>query len=182
MTVLIRDVLNYSRLSQMNAGFEPIDLNEVLQNVITDFELLIADKDATIRNDGLPKVKGIALQFHQLFSNLVSNALKFSETPPLIHVSASVASPEAIKALPGLNPQLSYTCIRFEDNGIGFEQQYAEQIFTIFQRLDNLQFGGTGIGLALCRKIVENHHGLITAEGHPGRGAVFYVYLPLESE
>jgi PAS domain S-box-containing protein len=177
MSDLIRDVLDYSQLSG-NSSFVDTDLNEIFEYVKADFELLIAEKNASIRASQLPVVKGIPLQLSQLFSNLLSNSLKFNNRTPIITVSCEIVSDGEIRQSSKLAPG-DYYKIMFEDNGIGFEQQYAEQIFTIFQRLnDKPEFTGTGIGLALCRKIVENHGGMITASGNPGVGACFSIYLP----
>ncbi len=177
---LIRDVLDYSRLSRTDEQFVDIDLNVVMENVQTDFELLIAQKKAEIRYSRLPIIKGIPLQLHQLFSNLIGNSLKFSAQAPVIEVSHRKLFTEEIVEQPGLNTAIEYIALVFRDNGIGFEQQYAEQIFTIFQRLnDRMLYSGTGIGLAMCKKIVENHHGIITAHSELHRGAIFTIYLPV---
>lgn len=180
MTELIKSVLNYSRLSKTGEQFKEVDLNALIENTKTDFELLINEKKAVIRNDKLPVIQGIPLQLNQLFLNLFSNSLKFSKENPLITISARRLSEEEVKAHERLHTKLKYVEIIFADNGIGFEQQYADQIFTIFQRLhDKRSYDGTGIGLALCKKIVENHHGYITAKGELDKGATFYIYLPV---
>jgi signal transduction histidine kinase len=125
-------------------------------------------------------VKGHKLQLHQLFSNLISNALKFSKEKPLIRVAALPVNGRQVSATPQLDPKLSYWKITVEDNGIGFEQHFADKIFTIFQRLNTREkFEGTGIGLALCKKIVENHSGQITVNSVPGEGTTFTLYLPV---
>jgi PAS domain S-box-containing protein len=180
MSALIKDVLNYSRLSNKNEKFVETDLNSVLDNVKTDFELFIKEKNAVIHSTPLPVIKGIPLQLTQLFANIINNSIKFSEQSPLIKISASLAEGAALEYLPQLDTAKKYHRITFNDNGIGFEQQYAAQIFTIFQRLnDRHSYEGTGIGLALCKKIVENHHGAIKAESEPDKGATFLVYLPV---
>jgi signal transduction histidine kinase len=180
MTDLIKSVLNYSRLSKTGEQFEEVDLNVLIENTKTDFELLIIEKKAVIRNDRLPLIQGIPLQLNQLLLNLFSNSLKFSKENPLITITSRILSEEEVKAHEHLHTKLRYVEIIFADNGIGFEQQYADQIFTIFQRLhDKKSYEGTGIGLALCKKIVENHHGYITAKGELGKGASFYIYLPV---
>jgi len=182
MTNLIRDLLNYSRLLQHDKLFSKTDLNETLKNIINDFELLIHEKKATIKTDTLPTVDAISLQMNQLFYNLISNALKYSkeDVPPVITITSRTLSSEEIDKHPDFNPFISYIEIIFKDNGIGFEQQYADKIFTIFQRLhDKETFIGTGIGLALTKKIVENHHGEIFAEAKENKGAAFHVILPM---
>ena len=183
MSNLIKDVLDYSRLSRTEEHFIEVDLNEVLKTVKVDFELLIEEKGAVINNDDLPVVPGIQLQLTQLFFNLLSNALKFSKESPVISISCRKLSFEEINSIVELDANLSYYLIDFQDNGIGFEQQFARQIFTIFQRLnDKHSYAGTGIGLALCKKIVENHHGFLSANSELGEGAVFHIYLPAASK
>ena len=180
MTELIRAVLEYSRLSRKNEQFKLIDLNEVLVNVKNDFELLIAEKNATITSDELPCIKGIPLQMNQLFSNLIHNALKFSSKEPVIKISCTKVAAGKI-LIEGIKPYAEYFKLKFKDNGIGFEQQNAERIFSIFQRLHaKEEYSGTGIGLAVCKKIVENHEGFIDAYSEPGQGAEFTIYLPNE--
>lgn len=179
MSALIKDVLDYSRLSRVNDGFIETDLNEVLENVKADFELLIARSKATITYQKLPIIKGIPLQLNQLFSNLIGNSLKFTNKEPFICISHKKLSPCEIKNIRALNPATEYIQLEIKDNGIGFEQEYAEQIFTMFQRLNNgMEYGGTGIGLAMCKKIVENHRGIIKAASALHKGATFTIYLP----
>ncbi|MCW3467321.1 PAS domain S-box protein [Chitinophaga nivalis] len=166
MSQLIYDLLNYSRLSAHDIPFEPIHLETVMNNVLTEFDLLIEQKKARITCDPLPVIPGISLQLHQLFRNLIGNALKFVEKDPAIHISVTNDN--------------DYTHISIQDNGIGFEQKYADQVFNIFKRLNTHdKYSGTGIGLAVCKKITENHHGKITALSEPGQGAVFNICLPL---
>jgi PAS domain S-box-containing protein len=179
MSNLIKDVLDYSRLSRTDEQFIDVDLNEILQTVKVDFELLIEEKNAVINSQALPVVPGIPLQLTQLFFNLLSNALKFSIAPPVINISCRQLTEGEVNNIIELNANRSYYLIDFQDNGIGFEQQFARQIFTIFQRLnDKHSYAGTGIGLALCKKIVENHNGHLSATSQPGEGAVFHIYLP----
>jgi PAS domain S-box-containing protein len=181
MTELIRSVLNYSRLTNEGEKFTATDLNEILENVKTDFELLLEEKKAVIRSERLPVIKVIPLQINQLFSNLISNALKFSETAPVVTISTRVVSRQHAINLPGYFEDPEYLEISFRDNGIGFEQQYEKVIFTMFQRLHGKhEFSGTGIGLALCKRIMETHSGFVTATSEPGHGATFYLYFPLE--
>lgn len=180
MSDLITAVLNYSRLSRTAEEYADIDLNSVVENIKTDFELLISEKKAVIENEPLPTVKGIPLQLHQLCLNLISNSLKFSEDAPLIRITARNVTSDEINAPPDWNATGSYILLVFSDNGIGFDQQYADKIFTIFQRLhDKHSYAGTGIGLALCKKIVDNHNGFITAQSEVGKGSTFFIYLPV---
>jgi PAS domain S-box-containing protein len=183
MSALIKDVLNYSGVSGRAEPPVPVDLNEVIENIRNDFELTIAEKNAVIYYDPLPTVMGIPTQLHQLFANLMSNALKFSGNDTRITIGARILPANELQQLPQADPTKTYYEIIFSDNGIGFEQQYAEKIFGIFQRLENRgSYSGTGIGLALCKKIVENHGGFITASSEPGQGARFFIYLPAETE
>jgi len=180
MAELIQSVLNYSRLSQSDVVYASTDLNEVLENVKLDYELLIAEKNATIISEKLPTIRGMSLQIGQLFSNLIGNALKFSTERPVITINAEKIDGRLVaQEIPSLDALKNYIKLTFSDNGIGFDQQYADKIFTIFQRLNRKEdYAGTGIGLALCKKIVDNHRGYIKAQGKPGQGATFTVYLP----
>jgi len=180
MSTLIQDVLNYSRLSKAGDTFEDADLQLILDNVKTDVELIIEEKKALIKSDPLPVITGMPRQLHQLFYNLISNALKFCTGQPEIEISCKPLDVSKIRQYPDLHSSVSYIELCFKDNGIGFEQKYAEQVFTIFKRLNAREtFDGTGIGLALCKKITDNHHGLISAESEPGKGTAFRVILPV---
>jgi len=179
MSLLIRDLLNYSRLTKEERQFEDINLNEVLQDVQSDFEVMIAQKRAEIKVGSLPTIKGISLQINQLFFNLLGNSLKFSKpgVPPVIEITSGIIEAEGAKQL-GLKVQ-PYVQLTFSDNGIGFNPSYREQIFEIFQRLNSRDnYAGTGIGLALSKRVVENHEGMIVADSEEGKGATFTVYLP----
>jgi PAS domain S-box-containing protein len=181
MSQLIGDVLNFSQLSKTKQPFTKVDLKEVINRVLEDFELLIQEKQAVVIVNTLPVIEGIQIQMEQLFSNLVSNALKFSrsETPPVIKVTGSLLQAAESDGQEGLVQDMPYYKITIEDNGIGFEEQYAAQIFNIFQRLHSRSdYVGTGIGLAICKKIVQIHHGDIRATATAGKGAVFTVILP----
>lgn len=182
MSVLIKDVLNFSMILDSKSGFEITDLNVILINVIVDFDLLISQKKATINHDRLPVIEAIPLQINQLFGNLVNNALKFSkkDQPPVINITSGILPPEEVKKYPLLDDLYSYYEIIIRDNGIGFDNQFAEQMFLIFQRLNaHERFEGTGVGLALCKKIVINHHGEIYAKSTQG-GAEFHIILPIK--
>jgi len=183
MSTLIRDLLNYSRLLNHEKLFEQTDLNETLKNILNDFDLLVEEKKAVIKSDKLPTIDAVPLQMNQLFYNLISNALKFAkeEVPPVINITSRTLSEKQIKKYPALNPSLSYVEISVKDNGIGFEKQYSEKIFTIFQRLHSRDaFIGTGIGLALTKRIIENHQGVTFAIGKEDKGATFHVILPFK--
>lgn len=181
MSNLIREVLNYSRLSRAGKElFTDVSLGSLIDEIAIDFEIQMQEKNAKLIVDTLPSIKGIPLQLTQLFSNLISNSLKFSKENPEIKISASIVTDEEVRNIPQLSNNKKYTQIIFTDNGIGFDQKYADQIFTIFQRLSNTtEYKGTGIGLAICKKVVQNHDGYISAESTPGQGATFRIYLPL---
>ncbi|MEP6738636.1 MAG: PAS domain-containing protein, partial [Chryseolinea sp.] len=181
MTKLIRDVLAFSQISQTNDYFVTVKLPEIFKSIESDFELLIADTGATFEIENLPTIDAIPGQMIQLFSNLMSNALKFTRSgvKPLIKITSSNASKEVLRSHPTLTVTRKYYHIKFSDNGIGFDQQHADRIFKIFQRLHGrTQYEGTGIGLAICRKIVQSHHGHIYASVNPDGGALFNIILP----
>jgi len=182
MSELIRSLLDYSRLSRDKdkKNQAEVNLNDILTGVKQDYELLIEEKKATIISENLPKVTGNPIQFGQLFSNLISNSLKFCQEKPIIKISATKVNNAQVKSAPTIFSNKGYHKIIFEDNGIGFEQQFDKIIFSLFQRLHGKQqYTGTGIGLALCKKIVENHGGAIEARSALGKGATFAVYLPV---
>jgi PAS domain S-box-containing protein len=180
MTNLIKAVLNYSRLSKAETNFEDVDLREILDNVKVDTELVLEEKKAVIKSGKLPVIIGIRQQLYQLFYNLISNSLKFTTLQPVITISVKELSSEEIKKRQDLHVSVKYIEIIFKDNGIGFEQKHARQIFTVFKRLNSKDsYKGTGIGLALCKKIVDNHHGTIHAFSELGKGAEFRVVLPV---
>ncbi|MDB5242259.1 MAG: hypothetical protein JWP57_2884 [Spirosoma sp.] len=183
MSTLIRDLLEFSRLSTQREMNTPVSLDEIIDRVLTTLELVITETNAVIKIGPLPTVSGDALQLSQLFQNLLSNALKFQRTDvrPLIRISAHQVSmnqlPEAVKPI---REATAYHRIDVADNGIGFEEKYLDRIFEVFQRLHaRNEYAGTGIGLAICEKVVTNHGGAITANSQPEQGATFSVYLPM---
>ena len=181
MTVLIRDVLAYSQLSEINEHYERVNLSQILEEIITDFELAIQQKNAVITYSGLPILEAIPLQMSQLFGNLLSNALKYSKAGvvPTIEVSAELLTKEEVAKFSMLDRKKSYYNIRFKDNGIGIKEEQIERIFNIFQRLHSKsEYAGTGIGLSICKKIVQNHHGHIMATSGKDDGTTFNVLLP----
>jgi PAS domain S-box-containing protein len=181
MATLIRDVLNYSRLSKGGSNFENIDLNIILAGVKSDVELIIEEKNAIVKSTSLPVINGLGLQLHQLFYNLINNALKFSTSQPVIKISSRQLTDEEVQQHEELHKSAKYIELVIADNGIGFDQKHAKQVFTIFKRLHSKEsFEGTGIGLALCKKIVDNHHGIISAESEIGKGATFKITLPAD--
>jgi two-component system CheB/CheR fusion protein len=184
MGQLIQDVLSFSKISGTHV-FQPTDLNPILKSVIHDFELLISEKAAVIHLGVLPVIEAITPQMNQLFYNILSNALKFSrpDVSPDITISSSELSLKNAMERYGLKRAKAYTEITVADNGIGFDPQFSSQIFLIFQRLNSSDlFDETGIGLALCKKIVTHHQGLILADSGNNNGAIFRIILPLEQE
>ncbi|MEA5259491.1 ATP-binding protein [Arcicella aquatica] len=169
MSQLIIDVLSYSKLAVTSDTFEFTDLNSVLSDVINDFEFLLSEKKAVLTVEPMPSVLGKPVQLGQLFYNLISNSLKFSEETPVIHISHQVINDNGI----ALNK------IVVSDNGIGIEPHHVDKLFTIFKRLHpQSAYPGTGIGLALCKKIVENHGGRIEIDSNSNGGTDVIVYLP----
>ncbi len=180
MSSLIKAVLNYSRLSNGTEEISKTDLNLVAGHVLADYEVMIGEKGAVLTVDPLPVILADELQMTQLFSNLIGNALKFCGQAPMISIKATPLHPDKTAGIAGLDPGVRYIHIRVTDNGIGFDQKYAERVFSIFQRLGaGRMYEGTGIGLALCKKIVENHKGHIWAESTPDIGSTFHVCLPV---
>ncbi|RYF87279.1 MAG: PAS domain S-box protein [Chitinophagaceae bacterium] len=180
MTRLINDLLNFTRIS-VNSEMEVTDLNTVMEEVLSDLEVAIEEKSATIHLSHLPRVEVIPGQIRQVFQNIISNALKFSlkERRPVIEVKAELIAHGSFDEKPVADG--TFCRIAISDNGIGFDNQYADKIFTIFQRLHAREkYDGTGIGLAITKKIIERHHGLITAQSKEGEGTTFIIVLPLK--
>lgn len=181
MTTLIRDILGYSQLSKENEAFRPVHLKKILVDILSDFELIIEQKKAVVTYSELPIIDAIPLQMMQLFSNLISNSLKYSKEgqAPKIEIRSSILKAGELQHYDISLTGAIYHKIEFSDNGIGFSAEHAEQIFNIFQRLHGKnEYAGTGIGLAMCRKIADNHHGSIHAVADIGKGATFVVVLP----
>ena len=182
MRILIDDLLQYSRTTKTEKVFEECDLNQLLDNAKIDMAQLIEEKKAKIQYQSLPQLKVISFQIQQLFSNLINNSLKYSklEIAPEIKIACQKVIATDEEWLPKNSKEKFYK-ITFSDNGIGFDQEYAEKIFVLFNRLHNKnEYEGTGIGLAICKKIVENHRGFIFGAGTPNVGATFTIYLPEE--
>ena len=184
MRLLIDDLLEYSHVSLEPKELEEINLNEKVNNVLDDLAIAIKEKNAVIKKGPLPTVKGHRRQLQQLFQNIIGNALKYSkqDVQPVIEISSREVDRKTIsQPIPGSNGNSKFHLIEIRDNGIGFEPENSERIFQVFQRLHtNQQYKGTGVGLSIARKVVENHKGVITAESQPGKGAIFKVYMPVE--
>ncbi len=181
MTKLIQDLLTYSRSNTTEKTFEQTDLNTILKEVASDFADTINDKNGIISIGPMPTINAIPFQIRQLFNNLVSNALKFTkeDVSPAITILSEAVSGTAINN-PNAIPENKYLHVSVSDNGIGFSPQYASRIFEVFQRLHGKgEYEGTGIGLAICMKIAENHNAILNAQSNPGEGAVFNIYFPL---
>ncbi len=182
MSTLINDVLRFSRIENIKNKFVKINANDILKNVLNEFNVLIVQKDAVVTVGELPVIEAIPIKLYQLFYNIVSNSLKFVHVNvrPRITISSRKLDASEVSQYLNLNQQLSYCEILFVDNGIGFDNEYKEKIFLIFNRLHTRdKFPGTGIGLGLCKKIVLNHQGEIVGVGKENEGASFQVILPL---
>jgi hypothetical protein len=180
MRTLIDDLLLFSRANKTEKVFESADLTYLLEKSIQELSFEIEEKKAVIYTAQLPVLNVIPFQIQQLFINLIGNSLKYSKQgiSPEIRIDCSNASSDDYPSL-RMNNQVKYYKISVTDNGLGFEQQYAESIFLLFHRLHNkTEYPGSGIGLSICKKIVENHNGFIIAEGKPGIGSVFTFFLP----
>ncbi len=168
MRSMITDILSYSRLSTNENRFNLIDLREIIAEVLDDYEILIKEKGATFQIDDLPEIEANRGQIKQVFQNLISNSLKFSQSDkaPIIKISSC-------------EDKKGMHCITITDNGIGFDEQYREKIFSLFERLNTKdKFEGSGIGLAITKKIIDKHNGTITALSQVGEGASFMITLP----
>jgi signal transduction histidine kinase len=182
MQDLITDLLEYSRLSSKVIP-EQTDLNNVLEEVIADFDYLIEQNKAVITVGPLPTIVAIPSQLRQVFQNLIGNSLKFlrKEVTPVIEITSEIIQDKEFDS--PVSQSGNFVRIVVKDNGIGFDEIHLERIFMIFQSLHDRQtYQGTGIGLAITKKIIEKHNGLITAKSSEGAGASFIIVLPIESE
>lgn len=180
MRNLISNLLSYSRIEDVEDKPIKIDLNEILADVLEDLGERICETKAKIKVDKLPEINGVQFQMEQLFSNLIGNSLKYiaGDKIPVVRIKHSKTRVDAIYPISNL-PDGKYHKLEFIDNGIGFDDQYGERIFGIFQRLHGKnEYSGTGLGLAICKKIVEAHNGAILGTSKKNEGAVFTVYLP----
>lgn len=183
MQRLIHDLLAFSQLMRAQSSREPVSLNKVLKEVRSNLALVIAEKNAVISSDDLPVVNAYPSQMAQLFQNLIENSLKYSrpDLPPAIGISYAVVKGSEIGNCMPAHRLLDFHSFTLTDNGIGFEEEFAEKVFALFQRLHGREnYEGTGIGLAICKRVVTNHNGYITAKAIKGLGASFSFYLPLD--
>lgn len=181
MKNLISSLLNYSRMNARGMEFEPADLNSILDDACSNIHEQIEESQTVIQREQLPVITCVPLQIHQLFTNLIMNSIKYKRQgiSPVIQISSHWIQPGEISLSDILLNETGYWKISISDNGIGFEQKYADKIFELFQRLHSrVEYEGTGIGLSICKKVVQNHKGIIRATGKPGLGASFEIYLP----
>ena len=179
MTVLINDLLNYSKLSG-DGYFQVVNINEIVRELISDLEFLIAEKNASITFSGIPELEVIPGQIRQLFQNIISNSLKFSrkEFPPVIYIHAELVEHKLFDS--PSSGSGAFCKISITDNGIGFNEMYKDKIFTMFQRLHSKEsFEGTGIGLAIVKKIIDKHNGVIAVSSRENEGTTFVMLLPV---
>lgn len=184
MRKLFLSMLEFSLTNTTDNTIEEVDLNEIYRLTLQSLKVYIKDTNAGIESEPLPKVKGIQYQLVQLFENIVSNAIKFRkpDVAPEIQITCKLVDPNNL-ALAGLRKDMRYYRIDFEDNGTGFDPKYAEKIFDIFQRLlPRNESYGVGIGLAICRKIAENHGGILVASATPNEGSTFSFFIPANDQ
>jgi signal transduction histidine kinase len=182
MQLLIDDILSFSRFSTNSDAFKLTDLGDLIDQVLSDMELVIGEKQAVIRKGNMPVIDVVPSMFRQLFQNLIGNALKFSKPNEVPQIAISAEKIKGIM-IPGIEKKFyhnDFYTISVSDNGIGFDEQYSDLIFIIFKRLhSSSQFEGTGIGLAICKKIVEKHNGYIFARSKINKGSDFTIALPV---
>lgn len=194
MQKLIDDILHFSSLNKESQTFAHVNLNEIVDQVLSDLEVLVTTTNAVVEVDTLPTIAAVPSQMTQLFQNLISNAVKFRQADKVPHIKIKAAPIKGYELAriyhdeesAFLTPlkrsywmQEKFLAITVKDNGIGFEQDHAQKIFEVFQRLHSVRaYEGTGIGLAICKRIIENHHGAIKANSQPGYGTMFTIVLP----
>jgi light-regulated signal transduction histidine kinase (bacteriophytochrome) len=180
MQQLIEDLLAFSRINTTEHEFEKTDLGTIIEEIKIELKETIQEKQATVEATELCPANIIAFQFRQLLYNLISNALKFSQPdiPSHIIIKSGIYKGSQLNN-PKLSPEKNYCHITVTDNGIGFEPHFSERIFGVFQKLHSKEvYAGTGIGLAIVKKMVENHNGIITAASELSKGATFDIYIP----
>ena len=181
MNCLIDDLLAYSKITNLKESFEAVDLNKIIDEIIVFQKDELEKKNIAIHRVNLPVIRAVPFQIKQLMSNLIENAIKYSDPERDGNVSVETATVPAKALGVATDPFREYHHISVKDNGIGIESDFADKIFELFQRLPNsVNIKGSGIGLAICKKIVQNHNGFIKASGSPGKGTTFSIYLPME--
>ena len=177
MSKLIDDVLNYSRVGALPKEFRPVDLQKVIEETMSDLDFVIEEVGATIEIGDMPSISGSDMQLRQLFYNIISNSLKFTNGKPKIEITA--VHRVVAMTLDGRELSGDFHIVSVKDNGIGIDRQFSQRIFNMFQRLHHREdYAGNGIGLALCRKIIVDHGGAIDFESTPGVGTTFHLYFP----
>jgi PAS domain S-box-containing protein len=182
--LMIDGLMEFSRLSRNGFGFENVNMNDLVNDVLGDLELKIEETGTRVDVGQLPQIEVIPIQMKQLFTNLILNAIKFQKegTAPHLNIQARILE-DGERSVHHLDLPSVYYQFTITDNGIGFEEEYAETIFQMFQRLNGKsEYPGSGIGLALCKKITDNHHGTIAANSTPGQGTVITVILPVKNK
>ncbi len=180
MKSVINNILNYSKLSADNGGYEPTNINGIINEILDDLEILIQEKNAVIKVSPIPEIEAVPGLIRQVFQNMISNALKFTkpDVTPQITITGEKVDKKSTEA--EASPNGAYCRIIIADNGIGFNKKFAHNIFVLFHRLHSKDsYEGTGIGLAIAKKIVEKHQGVISATGKEGEGATFVIVLPI---
>jgi PAS domain S-box-containing protein len=183
MDALINDLITFSHVSHQSKVFEEVDLNEIIDVVLEDLDLEIAEKGAIITVEKLFRIQGHHRELQQAFQNLISNALKYTkpDITPQIFITCKIMDVTEAEII-GQQKGRKYYLVTVADNGIGFHQSEVEKIFNVFTRLHgSSEYAGTGIGLSIVRRVIENHNGIITAEGKPGEGATFNIFLPVNA-
>jgi PAS domain S-box-containing protein len=181
MFTLIKDLLSYSTISGNEEELQEIDLNKVVTDVLEQLEIEIFENKAVFKIDRLPVIRGNEQKFQQVFQNLISNAIKYNQAGeiPMISISSCRITGDELTGLPFQAPGIWFHLIQIKDNGIGFEQTFAEDIFKVFTRLNTgSNYIGSGVGLSIVKKVIDNHQGHIWAESKPGEGATFNILLP----
>lgn len=181
MQSLINDLLSFSRHSMSSSDFKSTDLNELVKEAMSELEIEIEKSNALIHIDNLPVIRAVPSLIQQLFYNLLSNALKFKKkaVAPVVHIRSEKMNNGELASLKVAGNGMDYYKITVSDNGIGFDNKYAEEIFMVFKRLHSYhEFEGTGVGLSICKKIIDKHKGFINASGDLDKGATFVVGLP----
>jgi len=184
MQHLINDLLSFSRIVKTGSESKLINLNTALADAKSNLSEMILENKASIHNESLPSIEGYGSQMVQLFQNLISNSIKYRKENqrPVIRITHRLVNGEIIPGIQPSHEDIQFHQIKINDNGIGFKKEFSEKIFIIFKRLHGRnEFAGTGIGLAICKRVVSNHNGYIFAESIEGEGANFYIYLPAES-
>lgn len=180
MRMKIDDLLQYSSLKDVIPTFEKADLNSIVDEVITDIKGSIDEKEVTVKIEGVCEASIDRFQFHQLITNLIENSLKFSDPDRQLQITIQYEYDFGYNLNPKLTSDIKFCHISIIDNGVGFDPQYDERIFNFFEQLNGQKYPGTGLGLTICKRIVENHSGIITATGELNKGAQFEIYIPIE--